>query len=479
MNSNEIKIQKLIDDNKLGLDNKIIRNMFEGPNINILKNVSKQLSKNNLESNFDVVFENSEKSGKNENVFIYKKNSIKVIPSLVSKNTAISIVCAAYFNEDNNRIVIASRLNTDLIKKSLPGFGGGPPTTEESTKDKDHIKWGYAKGLLKNNNYYKEYKLSDDELKLEFRNKMTEILKPSDLNWYQTKAQNSIVYREYIPDMQIVPDLNNIIIKFNVDFPIIFDKYNNILYYEKNIELSNIASNKPYDIYEKKYKTEKGEKAEALAESVAESVDAGGKDGQQKAFAPELAQRPAAAAAAAGVHKNQGEDAAVESITSASVGSVEAPASDDGTALNPDSTVPATVVANEAAAGVMQQQGEGGPAPPEQEAAAGVMQRAMRNRRARNLMQERAQERARELSEEAAAEEMAANEAFADLDNAAEGGCMSRAESGGGYKRKLKRKELNTMSLNELKQLHRNNGIKMNGNKTVNALINNYIKNYK
>jgi len=49
----------------------------------------------------------------------------------------------------------------------------------------------------------------------------------------------------------------------------------------------------------------------------------------------------------------------------------------------------------------------------------------------------------------------------------------------GGYKRKLKRKELNTMSLNELKQLHRNNSIKMNSNKTVNALINNYIKNYK
>lgn len=48
-----------------------------------------------------------------------------------------------------------------------------------------------------------------------------------------------------------------------------------------------------------------------------------------------------------------------------------------------------------------------------------------------------------------------------------------------GYNKKLKRKELNTMSLNELKQLHRNNGIKMNGNKTVNALINNYIKNYK
>jgi hypothetical protein len=49
----------------------------------------------------------------------------------------------------------------------------------------------------------------------------------------------------------------------------------------------------------------------------------------------------------------------------------------------------------------------------------------------------------------------------------------------GGYKRKLKRKELNTMTLNELKQLHKNNGIKMNSNKTVNALINNYIKNYK
>lgn len=49
----------------------------------------------------------------------------------------------------------------------------------------------------------------------------------------------------------------------------------------------------------------------------------------------------------------------------------------------------------------------------------------------------------------------------------------------GGINRKLKRKELNTMSLNELKQLHRNNDIKINGNKTVNALIDNYIKNYK
>ena len=78
-----------------------------------------------------------------------------------------------------------------------------------------------------------------------------------------------------------------------------------------------------------------------------------------------------------------------------------------------------------------------------------------------------------------AEEEMAANEAFANLDNAAAGEPMSRAESGGGYRRKLKRRELNTISLNELKQLHRNNGIKMNGNKTVNALINNYIKNYK
>ena len=59
-------------------------------------------------------------------------------------------------------------------------------------------------------------------------------------------------------------------------------------------------------------------------------------------------------------------------------------------------------------------------------------------------------------------------------------GTSTRGSGGhGGYNKKLKRKELNTMSLNELKQLHRNNGIKMNGNKTFNALINNYIKNYK
>ena len=63
----------------------------------------------------------------------------------------------------------------------------------------------------------------------------------------------------------------------------------------------------------------------------------------------------------------------------------------------------------------------------------------------------------------------------------ANGGSVASGANGGsvasgGYNRKLKRKELNTMSLNELKKLHRNNSIKMNGNNTVNALINNYIK---
>ena len=40
-----------------------------------------------------------------------------------------------------------------------------------------------------------------------------------------------------------------------------------------------------------------------------------------------------------------------------------------------------------------------------------------------------------------------------------------------------KRKELNTLSLAELKQLHRSNGIKMNNNRNKIGLINNYIKN--
>lgn len=52
-------------------------------------------------------------------------------------------------------------------------------------------------------------------------------------------------------------------------------------------------------------------------------------------------------------------------------------------------------------------------------------------------------------------------------------------EAQGGNKKKLKRKELNTMSLTELKQLHKISGIKMNNNRTIKALINNYIKNYK
>jgi hypothetical protein len=525
MNSNEIKIQDLIDGNVLGLDNKIIRNMFEGPNINILKNVSEQLSKNNLESNFDVVFENSEKSGENKNVFIYKKNSInsiKDIPSLVSKNTAISIVCAAYFNEDNNRIVIASRLNTDLIKKSLPGFGGGPPTTEESTKDKDHIKWGYAKGLLKNNNYYKEYKLSDDELKLEFRNKMTEILKPSDLNWYQTKAQNSIVYREYIPDMQIVPDLNNIIIKFNVDFPIIFDKYNNILYYEKNIELFNIAPKKPYDIYKQKYKTQKGEEAEAKlaetpvkgAEPLAEPAGAAAAGAQEKPAeitssntSPETSSKEEEKDPNA-PDKDQGGPEITSSNTSPETSSKEkqkdpnAPDKDkegpaDPNAPDKDKEEPADPNApDEDKKGPADpnapDENKGGPANPnapdedkEEPADPNAPDKDKGGPADPNAPDENKGGPAANKAPPATKTPPAAKiTSLEDESGKGKGGegkkrVVTQGSVSGGYKKKLKRKKLNTMSLNELKQLHRNNGIKMNGNKTVNALINNYIKNYK
>lgn len=62
------------------------------------------------------------------------------------------------------------------------------------------------------------------------------------------------------------------------------------------------------------------------------------------------------------------------------------------------------------------------------------------------------------------------------MDDPGGSGAISPGSTGGN--RKLKRRELNTMSLNELKQLHRNNGINMNSNKTVNALINNYIKHH-
>lgn len=54
---------------------------------------------------------------------------------------------------------------------------------------------------------------------------------------------------------------------------------------------------------------------------------------------------------------------------------------------------------------------------------------------------------------------------------------LNDLEIRGGYKKKLKRKELNTLSLAELKQLHRSNGIKMNNNRNKIGLINNYIKN--
>jgi len=47
----------------------------------------------------------------------------------------------------------------------------------------------------------------------------------------------------------------------------------------------------------------------------------------------------------------------------------------------------------------------------------------------------------------------------------------------GGYKKNIKRKELYTLSLAELKQLHRSNGIKMNNNRNKIGLIKNYIKN--
>ena len=64
------------------------------------------------------------------------------------------------------------------------------------------------------------------------------------------------------------------------------------------------------------------------------------------------------------------------------------------------------------------------------------------------------------------------------IDPGGSGGSGTAISTPGGGNIKLKRKQLNTMSLNELKQLHRNAGISMNSNKTVNALINNYIKHH-
>lgn len=68
---------------------------------------------------------------------------------------------------------------------------------------------------------------------------------------------------------------------------------------------------------------------------------------------------------------------------------------------------------------------------------------------------------------------------LSDDDTASQLAAQQSTEAQGGNKKKLKRKKLNTMSLTELKQLHKISGIKMNNNRTIKALINNYIKNYK
>jgi hypothetical protein len=365
---NALNIDDLYGENELNIANDVnkknkIKEVYpDESKIFKLINVGNILTSLKLDSKFNNVFDYDKNplTINKDKVYRYYNKNTKTItnPFIRSKErTAIRIVCAAYFEQDdsgaNKTIIIASRLDTyhkdQPVKPQLSTEPNPMPSSKSLGQDEKIYINNILSELLKNtNNATKRVKLvsfNDD-----FRNKMFKILNPKS-TMEENFSSHTTVYEKYLTSMDL-SSLNKKIIKFNVEFSIIFVAAKDMIYYSKKI----IKLDETQHTYEGVYA-----------------------DNQLEIMFP-----------------NEHDDKKrYERET-------------DGQATDID------VTGNE-----------------EVDMLLGLDQGQGQNLRA----------------------------------------------SGG--KRKITRKQLNTMTLTELKQLHKVNKIKMNNNRTIKALINNYIKNNK
>ena len=220
-----------------------------------LENVNKVLELFNLPTDFNNVFTADKKIIElgSKKHHLYKNKSSK------KDNSTINIVCAAYFKNsgsahEKDKIIIASRLGIKHIadsenKGGSLTKGGGPKVSPKfSPKDKLIKMIREIEDLVVNNtkSITGEQTLPENILKTEFKDKMTEILKPptSYITFHKQKskeeeefAKKSTVYVEYSINHKLNPDINKKILKFDVYFSIIYveKKKKNLLFNKANV----------------------------------------------------------------------------------------------------------------------------------------------------------------------------------------------------------------------------------------------------
>jgi len=238
---NELNINKQGDKNEKTIQKEIEKVLFSKDitEVTKLENVNKLLEPSTFGTDkFNEVFKAEKKplvigpdKGK---AFLYKKASGFRLNMLSDKGTAIRIICAAYFKNDDsdgNKIIIASRLDTEHAEDPTPPHqqqttGGAPPLNMINAIEK----------LIGDNEGSIKKILDADKLTDEFKKKMTEILKPKYIETKKDFVENSTVYEEYSISDKLEPDINEKILKFNVEFSIIFVENKKTIYYSKNIK---------------------------------------------------------------------------------------------------------------------------------------------------------------------------------------------------------------------------------------------------
>ena len=480
----------------------VIGKVFEEvPDIPITKliGVSKQLESSIVGSNkFNEVFKADKytiaTTSPNNYIYLYKKNK-GALSLYDGKGSAIRIVCAAYFIKDSNycKIIIASRLDTDHIDD---------PTTPENQQGgisdlekvmKKSMETTIEKFIKNSNNSIRKI-LDENDLDTEFKEKMTETLKTSSYTGEAKGkfAKDSIVYEELsLGDSEFdEKKIINQIYKFNVDFSVIFVESTDTIYYTRRPNWQNYKYKQNKNEHVGNYLQEKAPMPDGVTAPVTHDTvaqDAHANIGATHVSISGLTHSDNAADEPGetnrlkvmrvgdnlilpslptgepkknedvnqmtddllGIDTAQDALAAPAAVNEAKDAAGEA-AAPEAVVPEPDAGIPAGTPAGEAAA-----QDAAPPAIPQ------AIQPAAVN----------------EAKDAAAGLGSGSTRPASHLVMGENGGVEPSV--GGGKKRKLTRKQLNIMTLTELKQLHKVNKIKMNNNRTIKALINNYIKNYK
>ena len=454
---------------------------------------------------------------------------------------SIKIVCAAYFT--TSKIIIASRLHEKHMDSE-----------ELSSKN---IQQELKNNMIETLNKYIDVdneinkieisNIEEDKLNKIFKNKLNEILAPKKLN-EKKNADDSTVYKQFvISDKSINQDIDKYIIKFSVNFNIIYNKNTDSIYYSINTDFDKNSIQKYTGVADVEVNEATGAPA-AAAVTLTKDADEQGIQ-EDKRMQDDKEEQEEQGIQEEGEDEEEEEDdnkyedvdveedysddeeeiapeiAPEEASKQAERAKAETKAADKQAADLENRADKAVEKAKEAVKEAIRAEAKGAGAEKvvaeAKNAVAEAKKAVTEAKKAKKITE--AKTRLAEIKAEKVENnkttnlKIAINEAGKAKNAVAEANkAVNNAETKvkaaekvvnktrknliqffknikmessinliqntgtmGGKKRKLTRKELNTMSLNKLKHLHKVNKIKMNKNRTIKALINNYIKNYK